>query len=94
MRVARPRGRRFSTYNGRVTNTARKLLHDVLGLSEEDRVRIATELLASLDGPPDADWDEAWAAELDARQAAAARRGESAPEWREVRSRILARLGR
>jgi hypothetical protein len=25
----------------------------------EDRMRIASELLASLDGPPDADWDEA-----------------------------------
>ena len=77
-----------------MTNSARKLLQDVLGLSEDDRVRIATELLASLDGPPDADWDESWAAELEARQQAAASRGEDAPEWREVRSRILARLGR
>lgn len=77
-----------------VTNSARKLLHGVLGLSEEDRVRIATELLASLDGPPDADWDEAWAAELESRQRAAEERGVVAPEWGEVRARILARLGR
>ena len=77
-----------------VTEPARKLLRDVLGLPEEDRVRIATEVLASLDGPPDADWDAAWVAELQRRQQAAADRGEPAPEWAEVRARILARLGR
>jgi len=75
-----------------MTHAARKLLHDVLGLSEEDRVRIATEVLASLDGPEDAGWDEAWAAELERRQSAAAERGEPAPEWGEVRARILGRL--
>ena len=77
-----------------MTEPARKLLRDVLGLPEEDRVRIATEVLASLDGPPDADWDAAWAVELERRQQAAADRGDPAPEWAEVRARILARLGR
>ena len=77
-----------------VRNSARKLLQGVLGLSEEDRVRIATELLASLDGPPDADWDEAWATDLESRQRAAEERGVVAPEWGEVRAWILARLGR
>ena len=77
-----------------VTRAARKLLQDVLGLPEEDRVRIATEVLASLDGPPDADWDAAWLAELQARQRAAETRGESGTEWSEVRARILSGLGR
>jgi putative addiction module component (TIGR02574 family) len=77
-----------------VTESARKLLRDVLDLPEEDRVRIATELLASLDGAPDADWDSAWVAELQRRLQAAADRGEPAPEWAEVRARILTRLGR
>ena len=81
-------------YDHTVTHAARKLLEDVLGLSEEDRVRIATEVLASLDGPPDADWDAAWEAELERRQRAAEERGTPAPEWGEVRARILARLGR
>ena len=75
-----------------MSKSAQQLLHDVLGLPEQDRVRIATEVLASLDGPPDADWDKAWIAELERRQRAAAARGETAPEWAEVRSRILARL--
>ncbi len=75
-----------------MTDAARKLLNDVLDLPEEDRVRIATELLASLDGPADANWDDAWAAELERRQQAAAQRGELAPEWADARARILGRL--
>jgi hypothetical protein len=75
-----------------MTEPARKLLRDVLGLPEEDRVRIATEVLASLDGPPDAGWSEAWGAELERRRQAAAERGAPAPEWAEVRARILSRL--
>lgn len=76
-----------------MTTTARKLLDEVLSLPEEDRVKIASEVLASLDGPPDGDWNEAWLAELERREQAAAARGTTAPEWSEVRARILARLG-
>lgn len=75
-----------------MTEPTRKLLEDVLRLPEAERVRIATAVLASLDGPPDADWDEAWAAELDRRERAAAERGTPTPEWSEVRARILSRL--
>ncbi|MBX3275627.1 MAG: addiction module protein [Sandaracinaceae bacterium] len=75
-----------------MTAAARSLLDEVLSLPEEDRVKLASEVLASLDGPPDADWDEAWLAELERREQAAAARGAPAPEWSEVRARILARL--
>lgn len=78
---------------GAMTEPARKLLRDVLGLPEEDRIRIATELLASLDGPPDAGWSAAWEAEIERRSQAATDRGDPAPEWDEVRARILSRLG-
>lgn len=76
-----------------MTETARKLLDDILTLPEEDRVKIASEVLASLDGPPDTGWDDAWLAELGRREKAAAERGTPAPEWAEVRARILDRLG-
>ena len=75
-----------------MTHAARKLLKDVLSLPEDDRVWIATEVLASLDGRADSGWDEAWAAELERRQSAAVERGVPAPEWGEVRARILGRL--
>lgn len=77
-----------------MTHTARKLLQDVLGLPEADRVLIATEVLASLDGPPDADWDAVWLAELETRCRAAQARGEHGAEWSDVRARILSVLGR
>ena len=75
-----------------MTDAARKLLDDVLALPEEDRAHIAAGLLASLDGPPDADWDEAWLAELDRRVEAAKQRGETGADWSEVRAELLAEL--
>ncbi|MBC8066698.1 MAG: hypothetical protein IAG13_00060 [Deltaproteobacteria bacterium] len=55
---------------------------------------MAAELLASLDSPPDADWDVAWLAELDRRSATADGEAELAPEWSEVRTAILGELQR
>jgi hypothetical protein len=76
-----------------MATSAERLLQDILRLPEKDRVRIATEVLASLDGPPDADWEAAWLEELERRRKAAELRGEPASEWTEARARILARLG-
>lgn len=72
--------------------TAPKLLEQALALSEDERLELASELIASVDGPPDADWDAAWQAELVRREQAAAERSEPAPEWSTVRARILAKL--
>ena len=75
-----------------MTDAARKLLADVLALPEEDRARIATEVIASLDGPPDADWEATWLAELDRRVEAAKQAGETGTDWSEVRAELLAEL--
>jgi putative addiction module component (TIGR02574 family) len=79
---------------GLMSSAARKLLQDALVLPEHERLELASELIASVDGPQDADWDATWLAELDRRARAATARGEAAAEWTEVRSRILKRLGR
>jgi len=63
-----------------------------MALAENERLDLAAELIASVDGPPDSDWDETWQAELERREQAAAARSESAPEWSLVRARILAKL--
>ena len=76
-----------------MTRASREILDRALALPEEERLDVATELIASVDGPPDADWDASWLAELDRRAQAARERGEPASEWTEVRARILARLG-
>jgi putative addiction module component (TIGR02574 family) len=77
-----------------VTSSARKLLEDALVLPEEERLELASEIIASVDGPSDTDWDAAWLAELDRRTEAAKVRGEAASEWTDVRARLLKRLGR
>ncbi len=56
-------------------------------------LELASEILASVDGPTDTDWDAAWLAELDRRTEAAQKTGESGAGWSEARARILKRLG-
>jgi putative addiction module component (TIGR02574 family) len=72
--------------------TTAQLLSQCLALPEDERLDIAAELLTSVDGPPDADWEEAWDAEIARRVESAAARGEPASEWTEVRRRVLAKL--
>lgn len=77
-----------------MSGAAHKLVAEALQLSEDERLAVASELIASVDGPADADWDAVWLAELERRRQAAESRGQPAPEWSEVRSRILDRLAR
>ena len=77
-----------------MTDAAKKLLEAASALPEEERLELASELVASVDGPPDANWESTWVAELDRRVEAARERGELAPEWSEVRARLLSQLGR
>jgi putative addiction module component (TIGR02574 family) len=67
---------------------AKKLLHEAMGLPHEERAELAAELIASLDGPADADVETAWALEIE-RRAAKVLSGESQGlPWEEVRDRI------
>lgn len=75
-----------------MSKTAAALLTAALQLPDEERIALATELLASVDGPADADWDSAWVAELDRRAAASRERGESGKDWATVRASLLSRI--
>ena len=60
-----------------------------LALPEDDRLELADRLMESLDGPPDADYDQAWADEI-ARRLADVRSGTAVTvPWEEVRKRLL-----
>jgi hypothetical protein len=59
-----------------MTAKARAILTEALELGADERTDIAVELLASLDGEPDADAEQSWAKEIAAR-AERAHRGES-----------------
>jgi hypothetical protein len=66
-----------------MTGTARNPLDDVLLLPEDERPEFASEIIASVDKPPDAGWTEAWLAEWHRRAQAARERAEPSPEWSE-----------
>src|SRR5262249_38707122 len=56
-------------YERAMTANAERILTDALTLPEDDRVKIAAELLASIDTEADRDVTAAWAAEIERREA-------------------------
>jgi hypothetical protein len=50
-----------------MTSTPRRLLAEALALPEDERLELTSELLASVDGPPEPDWERAWADEIHRR---------------------------
>jgi putative addiction module component (TIGR02574 family) len=68
------------------------LLAAALDLPENERLELASDLIASVDGPADADWDSAWLAELERRDRDARQDELPGAEWSQVRDRLLARL--
>lgn len=72
----------MSTDVGEITAAA-------LALSEEEREGLVARLVESLDGPPDADVEQAWADEI-ARRLEDIRSGkEKGIPWEEARKRIF-----
>jgi hypothetical protein len=68
-----------------MSKMAQKVLDEALHLELSERAELAAELLASLDGEPDADVESAWATEIE-RRAARARSGEDVGRpWAEAR---------
>ena len=75
-----------------MTNAANKVLTEALALTPDERMDLAAELLASVDGPADPNWEPAWQVELDRRAAAADASSTAPAEWSEVRARVLSKL--
>lgn len=65
-----------------------------LQLSEQERLELATELLESVEGPIDPEWERAWVEECNRRIAADEAAGTQPLDWSDVRARWLARMNR
>lgn len=63
-------------------------LADALRLDDDARAALATELLASLDGPADPNAQDAWNAEIERRVAAVEAGTVVLEPWEQVRRRI------
>ena len=72
---------------------AQKLVEQALALPDEERLEIATELLASVEDGVDAEWEANWLAELERRRQAVRQDPTSKTEWAVARARVLARVG-
>ena len=71
-----------------MTRAAQAVLAEALKLELDARAELATELLASLDGPSDPDAEASWAIEIERRVAAIeAGTGQLEP-WDDVKRRI------
>ena len=71
---------------------ARRLLDEALPLSVEARADLAREFIASLDGPADADAEEAWALEISARADDVQSGRTGTVTWPEAEARFFKRL--
>jgi len=76
-----------------MSTTAEEVLKEALQLSENERARVAAELLASLEPDIETRDGEAWIAEVE-RRAQAAVAGVPGLSWDETRARVEERIGR
>jgi putative addiction module component (TIGR02574 family) len=71
-----------------MTKTSESVLADALRLDAKARAELAVELLASLDGPTDADAAAAWEEEIQRRVDALEAGTEKLESWESVKRRI------
>ena len=69
-----------------------ELLGEALNLPRSERAAFALRLISSLDGPPDADVDAAWAAEVSDRMRELDAGDAALEDWETVLTRIRAGL--
>ena len=71
-----------------MTKGAEAVLADALRLDLDARAQLATELLASLDGPADPNAEAAWAVEIERRVAAIEAGTVRLEPWEDVKRRV------
>jgi putative addiction module component (TIGR02574 family) len=74
----------------KMSERARKLLHDAMDLPVSERAGLAADLLASLDGEPEADVEAAWASEIERRAREALANPDDDVAWETVRAELRA----
>ena len=77
-----------------MSGRAQKVLCEALSLSDEERADVALELVASLDGPRDADAEDAWVVEIERRARRVLADPEGGEDWATARADIESKLRR
>ncbi|MCB9465732.1 MAG: addiction module protein [Candidatus Eisenbacteria bacterium] len=76
-----------------MNEAARHIIDEALKLKLAERAEVAAELLASLDGEPEADIEEAWAEEIERRIERIRSGMAKGRPWSEVRDDLERRRG-
>ena len=71
---------------------SQQLLSDALLLPEKERAELASQIIASLDGPPDPGTEGLWAEEIARRIQEFEKDPSRAEDWQVVQARIRKRL--
>lgn len=71
-----------------------RLLSDALLLPEKDRAELASQIIASLDGPPDPDAEGLWTEEIARRIREFEEDPSRAEDWQVVKARLQKKLWR
>jgi putative addiction module component (TIGR02574 family) len=71
-----------------MSEAAKQLLEQAMSLSPEERVRVARQLLSSVDELEEDEWERAWLAELDQRLARTLASDEPALSWEQLQQRL------
>lgn len=77
-----------------MTARAQKMVGEALNLTDDERAEVALELVASLDGPRDADAEDAWVTEIERRARRALLEPNGGQEWSAARAEIESKLRR
>jgi len=77
-----------------MSGRAQKVLGEALDLTDEERAEVALELLASLDGPSDADAEDAWVVEIERRARSVLSDPDGGEDWSSARAEIESKLHR
>jgi hypothetical protein len=77
-----------------MSGRAQKVLGEALDLTDEERAEVALELVASLDGPRDADAEDAWVAEIERRARRVSSDLDGGESWASARAEIESKLRR
>lgn len=75
-----------------VSPVAAALLEHAMTLSAPERLRLGSALLDSVEGPANAEWEDAWRKEIDERLREAEEGGAADEPWTRVREELRARL--
>jgi len=75
-----------------MTTQSHRLLSDALLLPERDRAELASQIIASLDGPPDPDAEAGWSEEFARRIQEFEKDPSRAEDWSVVKARLEQKL--